>query len=85
MEKEIKFTNHALQRLHKRGVTKEEVIEAIQSGNREIAKENKIMCRLNLSYNDDWMGETYPIKQVAPIIVEEDNEIVVITVYTFYF
>ena len=85
MEKEIKFTNHALLRLTKRGVTKEEVIEAIQSGQRESAKENKILCRLNLTYNEDWMGVTYPIKQVAPIIVEEENEIIVITVYTFYF
>ena len=27
----------------------------------------------------------YPIKQVAPVIKAEANEIVVITVYTFYF
>ena len=27
----------------------------------------------------------YPIKQVAPVIKEEDDEIIVITVYTFYF
>ena len=27
----------------------------------------------------------YAIKQVAPVIMEKANEIVVITVYTFYF
>jgi hypothetical protein len=30
-------------------------------------------------------GKLYRIKQVAPVIKEETNEIVVITVYTFYF
>lgn len=30
-------------------------------------------------------GKSYRLKQVAPVIVEEANEIVVITVYTFYF
>jgi hypothetical protein len=29
--------------------------------------------------------ETYPIKQVAPVVKEEAYEMVVITVYTFYF
>ena len=33
----------------------------------------------------DWNGRRYAIKQVAPVIKEETNEIVVITVSTFYF
>jgi hypothetical protein len=32
-----------------------------------------------------WQGQPYAIKQVALIIKEEANEIVVITVYSFYF
>lgn len=85
MEKIIKFTNHALIRISKRGASQEEVIDAINFGNREPAKDNKIMCRLNLPYNQIWIDTIYPIKQVAPVIVEEENEIIVITVYTFYF
>lgn len=81
----IKFTKHALKRIEKRGTSKEEVIEAIETGNREPAQENKIMCKLNLPYNSIWMESFYPIKQVAPVIVEEGDEIIVITVYTFYF
>jgi hypothetical protein len=30
-------------------------------------------------------GRFYRIKQVAPVIVEEEAEVVVITVYTLYF
>lgn len=85
MEKKIIFTQHSLERISKRGTTKEEVIEAIEFGNRESANGNKIMCRLNLPYNKIWLDTSYPIKQVAPIIVDEGNEIIVITVYTFYF
>lgn len=85
MEKKIRFTLHSLQRIVKRGTSEQEVIEAILTGYREPAKDNKIMCRLNIPYNDIWIDTLYPIKQVAPIIVEKETEIVVITVYTFYF
>jgi len=43
------------------------------------------MCRYNFLFNRKWQGKHYAVKQVAPIIKEESNEIVVITVYTFYF
>jgi hypothetical protein len=43
------------------------------------------MARLNLQYGRVWAGNIYPIKQVAPVFVVEESEIVVITVYTFYF
>jgi hypothetical protein len=43
------------------------------------------MCRLNFQYNQSWRGKHYAIKQVAPVISENLNEIVVITVYTFFF
>ena len=42
------------------------------------------MCRLNFQYNQPWRGKHYAIKQVAPIIVEWPDEIVVVTVYTFF-
>jgi hypothetical protein len=43
------------------------------------------MCRLNFQYNKLWRGRRYAIKQVAPVIVEKQNEIIVVTVYTFFF
>ena len=43
------------------------------------------MCRYNFVFNRKWQDKHYPIKQVAPVIKEEPNEIIVITVYTFYF
>ena len=32
-----------------------------------------------------WQGNFYPIKQVAPVVIEKKSEFVVVTVYTFYF
>jgi hypothetical protein len=43
------------------------------------------MCRFNFEFDAYWSGTRYAVKQVAPVIRERENEIVVITVYTFYF
>ena len=43
------------------------------------------MCRHNFTFNRTWQGKHCAIKQVAPVVKEEANETVVITVYTFYF
>lgn len=43
------------------------------------------MYRVNIGYNALWGGRHYAIKQVAPIVVEEADRIIVVTVYTFYF
>ena len=48
-------------------------------------RQNRIMYRLNLEYNADWAGKDYAVKQVAPVVGEETDRLVVVTVYTFYF
>jgi hypothetical protein len=58
---------------------------AIAKGSREPAKRGRELCRYNLTFGKTWQGRAYAVKQVAPVIKEEANEIVVITVYTFYF
>jgi len=40
---------------------------------------------VNFQYQAEWQGKFSAIKQVAAVAVEEQNEIVVVTVYTFYF
>ena len=36
-------------------------------------------------YGKEWNGKTYATKQVRPVFVEEAAEVVVVTVYTYYF
>jgi hypothetical protein len=50
-----------------------------------VVRHGREMCRYNFAFNAKWQGRHYPIKQVAPVIKAEANELVVITVYTFYF
>jgi hypothetical protein len=83
--KPIRLTTHALEQLVERGATEAEVREAIQRGVREPVKRGRFMVRLNFQYNSEWQGRFYAIKQVAPVVVEAQNEVVVVTVYTFYF
>jgi hypothetical protein len=83
--KPIRLTTHARQQCAERGATEEEVVLAVHQGTREPAKTGRTMCRYNLPYNREWQAKTYAVKQVAPVVKEESGEIVVVTVYTFYF
>ena len=40
---------------------------------------------LNADFAAEWQDKYYAVKQVAPIIVEEGDETIVVTFYTFYF
>lgn len=83
--KPIRLTHHAREQCGERGATEAEVIEAIRKGGRQPAKQGRELCRFNFSFGRLWQDKFYPIKQVAPVIHEKTDEIVVITVYTFYF
>ncbi len=83
--KPIRMTKHAIEQCSERGATEDEVKIAIRNGVAEPAKHGREQYRFNFDYHDFWQGSFYAIKQVAPVIKEEDDEIVVITVYTFYF
>jgi hypothetical protein len=83
--KPIKFSQHAREQMSERGASEDEVIETIRTGERAPAKRGRHGYRKNFQYNRLWGGRTYAIKQVLPIVVEETDELVVVTVYTFYF
>ena len=83
--KPTRLTRHAEEQSAERGATHAEVKEAVHKGSREAAKHGREMCRYNFAFDREWQGKHYPVKQVAPVIKEEANETVVITVYAFYF
>ena len=41
-------------------------------------------CRKVFPFDREWNGRGYASKEVRPIFVEEADEIVVVTVYTYY-
>jgi hypothetical protein len=85
-KKPIRLTAHAIGYSVRRGFLPAEVEEAIQSADSwDVADMNRLECRWNFSYQREWNGHWYATKQVRPVFVEEKDEIVVITVYTYFF
>ncbi len=83
--KPIRTSGHARDNMLFRGASEEEVVEAIRTENWEAAEKGRQQCRRNYVYNCEWHGKIYATKQVRPIFVEEVEEIVVVTVYVYYF
>lgn len=81
----IQLSNHALRYISKRGFTAAEVEEAIRTRPWNPAELGRLECRKDFPYGNEWNGKVYAVKQVRPVFVEEAGEIVVITVYTYYF
>lgn len=83
--KPIRLSGHAKEQLVYRGVTKEEVVETISSSTWQPSELGRLECRKDFSYEKEWNKKYYKTKQVKPIFVEEEKEIVVITVYSYFF
>jgi hypothetical protein len=83
--KPVRLSQHARQQLHFRGATEAEVIRAIDTEPWTPAERGRLECRLALSFRGTWQGRAYASKLIRPIFVEEPTEIVVVTVYVYYF
>ncbi len=83
--KVIRFSQHARDQMPDRGATEAEVTTAIRSGERLGAKRGRVAFRKNFSFEGQWKGRYYETKQVVPIVSEEAERLIVVTVYVFYF
>ncbi len=83
--KPILFSQHALDQMPDRGATRDEVEAAIRTGELAPAKGKRLSYRKNFPFSKEWKGRKYAIKQVMPIVFEESDRIMVVTVYVFYF
>jgi len=78
--KPIAFTNHALTRMRERGAREEDVREAIRIGRREPAQRGLFQYQLNLEFRREWYGHYYGVQPVAPVVDEQGERVVVVTV-----
>ncbi len=83
--KPVRISAHALSYTTKRGFTIVEVEKAIQDSLWEPSELGRLQCRKNFPFGREWNGKIYETKQVRPIFTEQTEEIIVITVYTYYF
>jgi len=73
------MSDHALRYASKRGFTLNEVEDAIRTTPWRPAELGRLEC------GKEWNREFYATKQVRPVFVEESSELIVVTVYTYYF
>ena len=83
--KPIRLTAHAQGYLARRGFTVAEVEEAIRTGVWQPASRERQETSKEFAHGRDWNGTVYATKRVRPVFVEEPTEIVVITVYTYFY
>ena len=76
---------HARMQLWYRGTSEEEILRSIRESPWEDAKQSRKQSRLDIPYGKEWNGKHYGTKQVCPVFIEETHEIVVVTVYVYYF
>ena len=82
--KPIRLSGHASEQLAFRVASAGEVIDAIQTARWQQAELGRLECRKDYPYDAIWNKNHYQTKQVRPIFVEEEDEIVVVTVYTYF-
>jgi len=83
--KPILLSRHALEQARERGATEDEIREAVREGEFVPAREGRRGYRLNRPFGRSWGGRIYATKQVMPIVAEEVDRLVVVTVFVFYF
>ena len=83
--KPIRLSDHAIRYMNRRGFTVAEIEEAIRTSPWDAAELGRLECRKDFPYGREWNGKIYATKRVRPVFVEEATELVVVTVYTYYF
>jgi len=81
----VTFSSHAKDSMRKRGADADEVLKVIQQVKWIEAKQGRFEAKLDFPYNKVWNKKHYSTKQVNPVFIIEEQTIIVITVYVFYF
>jgi hypothetical protein len=85
LSKPVEFSPHAREKMLDRGALEAEVEIAVRTGNPEPARKGRLMFRKNFVFEGEWLGKHYALKQVVPIVAEEPDRLVVVTVLVNYF
>lgn len=83
--KPIRLSAHARGYIIRRGFTEAEVVDTIRTMQWRNARCGRLEAERVFPYNNRWNGTFYANKRVRPVFVENPTEIVVVTVYTYFF
>lgn len=70
--------------MRERGVTEQEVKEVIRRGRPSDARVPRLRLEMVFTAGYDWKGRPYPHKLVKAIFVRRGDEVVIVTVYSYY-
>jgi len=51
----------------------------------QAAEQGRLECHKDFPHNAEWNGKRYATKQVRPVFADQPTEVVVVTVYVYYF
>ncbi len=80
----IQITPHALSRMPQRGATEVEVTTVLERGQAIAARGNRRERELVFPHSKEWAERLYDEKKVKVVYIEEEDEIVVVTVLAYY-
>ena len=83
--KRVRLSRHAADYGPIRGFMEREVELAIRMAPWVEAEAGRYACEHDFEFHGIWNGRRYATKRIKPIFVEELEEIVVVTVYVYYF
>ncbi|MDQ3020643.1 MAG: DUF4258 domain-containing protein [Bacteroidota bacterium] len=83
---DIIFSKHSEMQMLLRGASKDDVIRTINEGHKETAKLNKLHSTLRFDFNSNSPvnNKYYEFKTIDVIFVEENNQIIIVTVKVYY-
>lgn len=84
-DKPIHLSGHAAAYRATRGFTAADVEETIRSSPWLPARNHRLEATRDFPFAAEWNGTRYATKRLRPVFVEEADEIVVGTVYTYVF
>ena len=80
----IRFDQHSLKRAKERGATRSEIIDTLESGYSIPAKYSRLGKGKVYDFRGKRKGKYYDQKKVEVYYQEENESIIVITIYVFY-
>ena len=80
----VRLHSHAEDRLKERGANKEEVVAAVERGERFAAKHGRTGFRCNFPFDDTWNNRRYSTKQIEAYAIEEDGWLVITVIVKFF-
>ena len=81
----IKFLKHAKIRMKERGALSKEVLLTIENGEKFTAKFERVGFRRNFPFYKTWQGKFYNAKQIEAYTVQEETDLIILTVIVKYF